>query len=384
MIMKKKVTILWRNVPEYRRPFYLHLREYLLQRDIELHVIYGQSTDMALNCATELPIAWAKCVQHRRVAIGPLEICWQPYARYIRDADLIIVEQANRLLLNYLLIARRPFSGKKIAFWGHGRDLQNGPYTIRNRWKRMFVKHADWWFAYTADVAEEISKYGFPRERITNVQNTIDTDTLLRAKAEISAQHLETLKTELQLGGGPIGIYCGRMYKDKRIGFLLEACRRVREQISGFELLAVGSGEEQEKIISAARNCHWIHYVGPKYKEERVPYFLFSDLFLMPGLVGLVLVDCFALETPLVTTRFPFHSPEVAYVKNNVNGLITADNIHDYVAGICGLLSDPGRLATLKSGCRQSASIYTMQTMVENFSNGISACLDKERFGFAS
>jgi glycosyltransferase involved in cell wall biosynthesis len=288
---------------------------------------------------------------------------------------LIIVEQANRLLLNYLLIARRHFTAQKIAFWGHGRDLQAAPFTLRNRWKRLFINHVDWWFAYSTEVGEEISKCAFPKNRVTNVQNTIDTESLLHAKATISVQQLNALRKGLRLGGGPIGLYCGRMYKDKRIEFLLDACFRVREQIPGFELLVIGCGQEQEKVISAAGRCHWIHYLGPKYNEERVPYFLLSDVFLMPGVVGLVLLDCFALEVPLVTTSIPFHGPEVTYLSNNVNGLITANNVQDYAAEICWLLSDPERLARLKSGCRQAAGVYTMQTMVENFAHGISACL---------
>ena len=136
--------------------------------------------------------------QHRRS-----RICWQPYGPFIRDADLVIVEQANRLLLNYWLIARRPFVRQKIAFWGHGRDLQTVPNTIRNAWKHFFVTQVDWWFAYSEEVKKEIVKCVFPAEKITNVQNSTDTDRLRSVKTAISMQHLESLRKEMGLGEGP-------------------------------------------------------------------------------------------------------------------------------------------------------------------------------------
>jgi L-malate glycosyltransferase len=374
--MSKKVAIVWRYLPDYRVSFYRGLKEYLVQRDMELQLIYGPTNGDGPADDVQIALPWANCVRHWSISVGGFEICWQPYVSYIRDADLVIVEQANRLLLNYWLIAKRHFSGQKIAFWGHGRDLQTNPCTVRNSWKRLFVKHVDWWFAYTEQVKQELVKCAFPAERITNVQNAIDTKALLRAKSELSAQQLSTVRKELGLGVGPIGIYCGRMYKEKRIEFLLETCCRVREQVPSFELIVIGNGEEKSKVLSAVRNRQWLHYVGPKYGDERVVYFLLSDLFLMPSLVGLAILDSFALEVPMVTTKFPFHGPEVDYLRNNENGFVTEGNIDDYVAAICQLLGDPDRLAKVKIGCRKAASIYTIETMVENFGGGVISCLE--------
>jgi glycosyltransferase involved in cell wall biosynthesis len=374
--MNKRVAIVWRYLPDYRVAFYRGLREYLLQRNIDLQLIYGRTAGYSGNGETEGAVPWAKYVKHWSVTIGGIEVCWQPYCRYIHEADLVIFEQANRLLLNYWLIAKRGFSRQKIAFWGHGRDLQTSPRTLRNAWKNVFLKHVDWWFAYTRSVKEEVVKSAFPAGRITIVQNTIDTTTLLRARAKISARELQSVRNGLGLGVGPVGIYCGRMYKKKRIEFLLETCRRVREQIPSFELVVIGRGEEEGKVISAARNWRWLHYVGPKYGDERIPFLLLSDVFLMPGAVGLAIIDCFALEVPLMTTKFPYHGPELSYLKNGENGLMTVDDLESYVAGVSGTLVDREGLERLKSGCRAAASIYTMERMVENFGGGIIACLD--------
>ena len=374
--MDKKVTILVPSVPHYRRPFYSRLREYLLGKGIDLRLIHGFEDSTQNGADGEFSGSWVKRIDHVSFNFCGVELCWQPYWRYLRDCDLVIVQQANRLLLNYLLIAKRTYSRQKIAFWGHGSDLQRDPGDIRNRWKRLFTERVDWWFAYTEEVKAELVRGSFPAERITNVQNTIDTETLLKLKAQIPALQLELSRREMGLGGGPVGIYCGRIYREKRIEFLLEACRRVREREPNFELIVIGAGPESEKVASASEKLGWIHYVGAKYEVEKVPYFLLADVCLMPGLVGLIIIDCFALEVPVITTTYRYHSPEVTYLRNKENGLITENSVESYVAGVSEVLANAEVLARLKHGCREAASIYTMQAMVANFGDGIIACLE--------
>ena len=67
----------------------------------------------------------------------------------------------------------------------------------------------------------------------------------------------------------------------------------------------------------------WAHYVGPLFGQARVPYFLLADVFLMPGAIGLAVLDCFALQLPMLTTTFRYHGPERAYVIDQVNGIVT-------------------------------------------------------------
>ena len=96
---------------------------------------------------------------------------------------------------------------------------------------------------------------------------------------------------------------------DCALKFLLEACALVRAEVPDFEMIFVGSGADAGLVSQAARRHDWIHYVGPKFGRELVPYFMASKLLLMPGLVGLVVLDSFACEVPLVTTNVAYHSP---------------------------------------------------------------------------
>ena len=362
-------------LPQYRREFYCGLREKLSAKGIELVLIYGKLTGENTHKQDEIDLDWAVHVPNKTFRFMGKELYWQPCPKVATKANLVIVEQANALLINYYLMLLRRTKGLKLAFWGHGRNMQDYPNSLTNRFKRLFIGQCDWWFAYTNGVKEYLQSHGYPTDRITVVQNSIDTRDLIDARQTTDPLILQGLRKELSLGTGPIGIYCGGMYREKRIEFLIDACLKVRTAIPTFELLVIGGGPDAELVQRAASKYPWIHYIGPKFGRDRVPYFLIANIVLMPGAVGLVILDSFALEIPLVTTKYPFHGPEIDYLQNNYNGLITSNNIDDYAIGIVNLLNDKALLYRLKENSRQDAVKYSVEKMVDNFCVGIQQAL---------
>ena len=78
----------------------------------------------------------------------------------------------------------------------------------------------------------------------------------------------------------------------------------------------------------------------------------------------------------MVTTNFNFHSPEIEYLKNNQNGIITKNNLTDYANCVINLLKDNTLLDNHKAGCIVSSNYYTTERMVQNFSDGIIKALN--------
>jgi glycosyltransferase involved in cell wall biosynthesis len=95
----------------------------------------------------------------------------------------------------------------------------------------------------------------------------------------------------------------------------------------------------------------------------------------MPGLVGLAILDSFAMQTPAVTTDFPYHSPEIEYLENEVNGIITHNTLHSYAQAVISLLQDEEKRKRLAEACKTAASTYTLDQMVSNYAEGILKCL---------
>lgn len=371
----KKVVILNIILPQYRTDFFNLLKEVLLKDNIELEIIYGKEKSVNSLKKDEVDIEWAKYIPNKTIKIGKAKLIWQSCLSDIKDADLVIVENANKLLLNYYLIFTRRFSKYKFAFWGHGRNLQDHINSLPNKFKYLFLNKCDWWFGYTNLTKKILLSKNYPLNRITVVQNAIDTSGLKKYYSEIKDAELIDLQNELGINGSVNAVYCGALYPEKNFDFILETCYRVKREIPNFHMIFMGSGIESEKIIAASRSHNWIHYVGSKFGNDRVKYFKISKVQLMPYYLGLGIVDSFALETPIITTSNSFHGPEIDYLDNGKNGIITTDNIEDYSLKVVEALKNDSYLKLI-DGCKSSAEKITLEMMVDNFKEGVLSCLN--------
>jgi glycosyltransferase involved in cell wall biosynthesis len=93
----------------------------------------------------------------------------------------------------------------------------------------------------------------------------------------------------------------------------------------------------------------------------------------MPGLVGLNVVDGFALGLPTVTTDIDWHSPEIEYLEDGINGLVVhGDPTPDeYAEAVVNLLQDTKTLARITQAAEDSIEMLSIEQMVENFADGV-------------
>jgi L-malate glycosyltransferase len=366
----KNVLIVQKSLVQYRKDFFDQLRLSLFEDGVELFLVYGKENEKNGLKNDEVDLEWSTYIPTKAVNIGKGNLIWQPCLKELKGKDLVIVESANKLILNYFLMISRLFSKPKLGFWGHGRNMQDAPESLANKFKYLFIKNCDWWFAYTLGVKEFLVEKGYPTERITAVQNAIDTTAIIEQYAQVSDLETAQLKDQLGIKGNHVGIYCGGIYPEKQIDFLLECCQRIKAQLPDFQMLFIGSGIDAYKIIEASTSYPWIHYIGPKFGKDRVIYFKIASLFLMPGLVGLAILDSFAFETPIVTTNYEFHSPEIEYLEQGKNGLMVGNSVDEYSNAIIDLLTTE-KFKQMFDGCKTSAKKYSMERMVENFKSGI-------------
>jgi glycosyltransferase involved in cell wall biosynthesis len=371
----KKVLIIYKFLPQYRVEFFNLLREVLKKDGIELNLIYGKNKNLDSLKKDEVEIEWGYYIPNKIIRIGGTELIWQPCLKHLKEQDIVVVEQANKLLLNYYLMFFRHFQKYKFALWGHGRDMQDDFTSMRNKFKYLLIDKCDWWFAYTKGVKKMLIDMDVDEKKITVVQNAIDTSTLKKAYNEIPDSALNEIKSTLGITGPNTGIYCGAMYPGKRIDFILEACFKIKASIPDFHFIFLGAGIDSHLIQKAAEKNDWIHYVGPKFGVHRVKYFKISSIQLMPYLVGLGILDSFALETPIITTEHPSHGPEIEYLESNVNGIITKNSLEIYANTAIDVLKNK-QYIRLINGCKEASQNYTVEKMVENFKTGVLSCLN--------
>jgi glycosyltransferase involved in cell wall biosynthesis len=374
----KKVLIIQAQMKQYRVPLFEKLHAALAEDGVELRVAYSESppSELAKKDNAEMPAEYG--IRVPGYWLFGHRILYQPLAREIARADLVIVEQANKHILNHMLLALSIVGAKRVAFWGHGWNHQANRAGLSQWWKRVMLKHVDWWFAYTERTANYVVENGFPASKITAVQNSIDTSKFRKELDNITAQDLSAARARLGLQpDARLGLFCGGITRDKMPGFLIEAAQRIKAAYPDFELVLLGGGPEESLFESAAASEPWIHYMGPKFGREKALFYRLADVFLMPGLVGLAILDAFTAGLPMITTDVPIHSPEIEYLEEGRNGIITAHDTEAYARAVVSLLSDRNRLKALQEGAGRSGEIYTIESMVDRFRHGILACLGK-------
>jgi glycosyltransferase involved in cell wall biosynthesis len=368
---KRHVLIVQEHLPHYRAPFFNGVRSVLSELGITLHLVYSEGVTSRL-LQGKLP--WACAVPTIRCG----GLVYQNIRAYAEHSDLIILPQEVKYTALYWLLFRHKFGMGRLAFWGHGRNMQaRNPNSWPEKVKRFLSTRVDWWFAYNERSAVAVRQLGFPEERITLVQNAIDTKGLLGARNALSSEAIEGIKAALTINSSNVAIYTGGLYEEKRIPFLLEAAAKVRAQLPDFHLIIIGGGPQKYLVIEAARKNSWIHYLGPKNDTEKLPHWAISKVSLMPGLVGLGILDSFALGVPLITTAYPFHSPEIEYLRDGVNGIMVQNWAcsDTYANAVVSLLKNDHRRQEMIIEGLKDAEIYTMENMVTNFANGILAAL---------
>ena len=360
-------TIVQRRLTHYRIPLFQKMKSKLADNGVKLRLLVGDptATEMLKNDGGE--ISWAEQIPTRYFLSD--RICWQPVRRMAKGSDLLIITQENALLANHSLIMRRP-SGK-LAFWGHGANLQSSSSTnLRERYKRWTTRQVDWWFAYTQMSVDLVAQAGFPNTRITCLNNAIDVNELIADRNSISTKEIERLRQELGMKPGFTGVFIGSLYTHKRLSFLFEAADRIRSSCPSFSLVIIGSGPEESYVRAFSDARPWVQFVGPKRGRDKALNLSLGDVLLNPGLVGLNILDAFACGLPVFTTNCGLHSPEISYL-NDRNGIMTADNTDKYVGAILEVFRSPDQLEILKAGSRESAARYSVDAMATHFVAGI-------------
>jgi glycosyltransferase involved in cell wall biosynthesis len=377
-----RVVFLTAALPQYRVPFHEGVRARLAAAGIQYDLIFGQPVKYEATKGDFASLSWGISIINRYMKIGPFTAVWQPALRETLKSDLLIIGQENRLVINYVLQTLRTFRQGKLALWGHGRNFQAEPGRgLSEGWKRFWAIRCDWWFGYTEETRRIVQRYGFPTDRITVFNNAIDTSELRLVAAEINDSQLIALRSRLGIGPGPVGIYVGGLYDHKRIDFLVEAAVEVRRRISDFVLIVVGSGSDRWKMEAAAATHPWIRYMGPRFGREKVELLRLGQVFLMPGLVGLAILDCAAVGIPIVTTAYPYHSPEIAYLKPGHNGVVVQEwrSVPAYADAVVSVLHDDVARAGMVAGAKNVAASYGIERMVQCFSDGVIAALSSPK-----
>jgi len=180
----------------------------------------------------------------------------------------------------------------------------------------------------------QLREQGFPR-RLSVWSRGVDADRFHPSR------RCGSVRRRLAPGADRLLVYVGRLAPEKRLGLLLEAHRRIREQdgVDGVDgrtdLLIVGDGPEGEKLRSGAGEG--VHFTGYLSGRELAEAYAAGDVFAFPSdteTFGNVVLEAMASGLPVVAPS-----------RGGVLDTVDPDRT--------GLLVPPGDVAAFASACRR-------------------------------
>ena len=187
-------------------------------------------------------------------------------------------------------LSLRNFKGKKILTF-HGIfskqiEFTHGKFATKltEKYEKEAIKWAD---AITTISKESFDFYKNKKSQIHYVPNGIDLSSL---EKKIDRRF------ENQI------IFAGRLSNEKGIPTLLEIAKNLPKK---YNLIIVGSGPEEQKIIEISKKSDNVHYLGLKEKNQTIALIRGSDILIQPSYtegISSTILEAMACKTPVIAS----------------------------------------------------------------------------------
>ncbi|HIP11476.1 MAG TPA: glycosyltransferase [Arcobacter sp.] len=263
----------------------------------------------------------------------------------------------------FLLLAKI----KKIDlfYYGHGLNLESNSKFLKlfyNLFHFLYKKI----ILYTPN--EKVHLWEIHRKKIEIAYNTLDLEgrDLLITDSRQKLRSIYGYKEEL------IVLFSGRIEQRKKLEVLLDIFEEYEnDSKNNIRLLIVGPTNDEE-IIRRMKNNEFTNYLGPIYDKKKIAeLFYISDLFCIPGHIGLGLIEAMYWGLPVITLNVK-HAPEIYYLVSNKNGFLL-ENKNELSEKFQSIEKDKDLLNNMSSYAKMT---YQEKASVEKMLKGFINALD--------
>lgn len=176
-------------------------------------------------------------------------------------------------------------------------------------------RQVDAFISISAEIGRDLRAAGMPEARLAHIPNGVDTARF----APLTPADKAGLRAALGLPGGPLVIYSGRLYPEKRVQHLCDLWPALREADPDACLLVVGYGPEEAALRRSAPPG--VLFTGAV--DDVVPYLQAADIYVLPSAAeGLSnsMLEAMSCGLPAIATAVG-GAPDV--IEHGVNGWLT-------------------------------------------------------------
>jgi glycosyltransferase involved in cell wall biosynthesis len=220
----------------------------------------------------------------------------------------------------------------------------------------------DHYLSYTELSTANLLAGGYDAAKITTLNNSVEA--LASADEAMTAQ-----RVPLQ------ALFVAALVEDKEPITAVAIIDKLRRLVPGATLRIVGDGPLRSQCQTAADGQEWVHYHGPLRGQDLRELALAADIAIIPGRVGLAVVEMASAGLPMATFAESLHGAEIAYLNDGINGLLLSGDTDAAARDLGSLLTDRAAVERMRKEALNTASTYTVQNMAVNFADGVMASL---------
>jgi len=257
-----------------------------------------------------------------------------PYAFYYilkYKPDTVLALPNSSHITELLLSFFCKFTSSKLTYWTHGYDHCRRPAKgfrgLLNKIRVVIIEKclilADTVIVFSPKGKQYLQQKGIVEERLFVAPNTLNTNKLESNYNSVVLDDVAAFKEEHELIGRTVFLFSGRLRSGKRLERFIEAAQHANN-LDKIAVVVIGDGEMRNDWSELCKKVglHSV-FLGEVFDDKYLSIvFKSADWFVMPGYVGLAIVHAFSHGLPILTENISFHSPEIYYLENTINGYI--------------------------------------------------------------
>ena len=287
--------------------------------------------------------------------------------------DVIICEGESNIL-NYLkvILYFKVFSQQTVVIhWSLGGLPGAAPIgRLKQFSKRILLSLFDSYIVYSSFGKDALIRLNCDPKKITVAVNVSDTSKHIQQSLALAPRKHE-LRAKLGLPDQFTVIYVGDFSPDKRVELLIEAV--VASRSNPFNMLLIGDGVKFDEIKQRVAEAKLDHVFMPGRLgwEALADYYVASDLFVLPGLGGMVISEAMAFGLPVLVHQADGCELDLVIQDETGYRLTTGDATEIY-ACIDALRQRPQKLAYLGASARSLvANTFTIKATAKSIQSAV-------------